>query len=304
MDKPYDTKYKIQDSLNISAGSGIRTMDLTTQFVLTPTNEIKNSINTSAHTNKAENKYVNNNEFQADRYIQDSNAHCVDTAKGANYVQVGHLDDYIDLGDVKVRESALNVDARTGLRGYNKNEYIHDDLVQSRNLPYYVADTNLVGDTKVTYLHEDITLTRNVPGYDVNSNVSGNEQVTYIHTDPQLSRVLPNYSLEATKTQSNLQKNVEHEHGKKLFLNVPSINNVYGNKAGIGENNVSNRNAQLLKKVQAGGFDGKASMPAKMLVDNRQNVETDKSRMDKAVINQHMGRFEKFAPYDSRYMQQ
>lgn len=303
MEKPYETKNKIQNSLNISASSGFRTMDLTTQYVAIPNNEIKNANNTSAHTNKVENRYVNNNEFSPDRFIQDSNAHAVDTTKGANHIQLGHLDEFIDLGEVRVRDSALNFEGHSGLRGIDKNEYIHGDLVQDRNLPYYVADTNLVGDTKVSYLHEDILLTRNVPGYDINSNVTGNEQVNYIHIDHQLERVLPNYSLEASKTQQNLQKTVEHEHMKKLNLNTPSITDVYGNKTGTGEINVSSRNAPLLKKIQPGGFDGKASMPAKTIVDHRKNVETDKSRMDKKVMSQHMGRFEKFAPYDSRYKQ-
>jgi hypothetical protein len=331
----YDVKNAIQKMINVSASSGFRTMDLTNQHVSEPTKEINKDLNHAfAQSNLRDSRYINNNVFNPDRYIQDTNAHSVDTIKGASYIQAGPLDDYIDMGEVKVRESALNVNYNTALSGNEKVDYIHGDLFQQRNLPYYTAESNISGETtnkvtyihddimldrsipqyqtdsnlsgndKISYIHEDVQLLRNLPEYSLDSGVRGNDKVTYIHNDVELDRRLPEYSANTNQTQSNLQKINHHDYIKQMHGAVPTIKDVYVNKAGQGESNVSSTTYYLDDKIQPGGYNIPAVMPMQNRPTNiKENFETDKAKMDRMVIDQHMGRFESYAPFDKRFRQ-
>ena len=351
LDKPYEVKYNIQQTLQKSANAGIKTTDRTTQHVLEPTKEINNNMSHAfAQSNIQDVKYVDNNNFNPDRYIQDANAHSVDTAKAANYIQMGNLDDFVDMGDVRVKDN-INIDYQTALRGNEKMDYIHGDLFQERNLPYYTAESNMKGDgnkvtyihddieldrtlpyytaesnmkgdgnkvtyihndiqldrtmpyhsaesnmrgdKKISYIHEDVYLERNVPEYNIDATIRGNDKVTYIHDDVQLERVLPEYVVNSAKTQPNMQKILEYEYIKKMNGSVPSITDVYVNKTGQGESNVSSRNYQLADKLQAGSYYNSGSMPSLNRTSNvKENFETDKAIMNRKVIDQHFGRFE------------
>lgn len=320
-DKPYETKFAIQSGLKTSATSGIRTMDRTQQHVLVPTKEVNENPNHAfAQSNLTENRYVNNNEFNPDRYLQDTNAHAVDTVKGADYIQIGHLDDYVDMGDVRTRD-AMNIDYNTPLRGNERTDYIHGDLFQERNLPYYATETNYKGDKtsiayihddieldrtipyysaesntsgdkKIAYIHDDIELGRNVPVYNVNTAIKGDEKVTYIHDDIELSRTLPEYQMNTIKAQNGLQKTLNPEYVKELYGAVPTVKNIAPNKTGKGESNISSRQFQLADKIQAGSFQNQGQIPSQTRFSNvKSNFVTDKSKMDKMVLDQQMGRF-------------
>jgi hypothetical protein len=99
--------------------------------------------------------FVNNNQMYTEPYVQDTNVYNVDTGKSADYIQVGTLDDYVDFGEIRV-QNAVNIDYQTPLSGNEKTEYIHGDLFQQRNLPYYTSASNLKGEQtgNVTYIHE------------------------------------------------------------------------------------------------------------------------------------------------------
>ena len=59
---------------------------------------------------------------------------------------------------------------------------------------------------------------------------------------------------------------------------------------------------QLADKIQPGGYQIPGSVPTKDRASNvKENFETDKAKMDKKVMDQHMGRFESFHPADSRF---
>lgn len=321
LDKPYETKFAIQSGVKTSANSGIRTMDRTQQNVLVPTKEINENPNHAfAQSNLNENRYVNNNEFNPDRYLQDTNVHSVDTIKGADYIQIGHLDDYIDMGDVRTRD-AINIDYNTPLRGNERTDYIHDDLFQERNLPYYATETNFKGDKtsieyihdeitldraipyhsaqsntsgdkKISYIHDDIELGRNVPIYNVNTAVKGNERVSLIHDDIDLQRTLPEYQVNTMRTQNGLQKTLNPEYVKELYGAVPQVRNIAPNKTGTGDANKSARQVQLADRLQPGSFQNQGQIPSQNRASNvKQNFETDKAKMSRMVLDQQMGRF-------------
>jgi len=360
-EKPYEVKYMVKQQLQKAAHSNIKTTDRTVQNVIEPTKEINRNLNhTFAQSNMQDIKYVNNNEFNPDRYLQSTNAHAVDTNVGADYMQPGYLDDFIDMGDVRTKD-AINIDYTTALKGNEKTDYIHGDLFQERNLPYYAAesnmkgdqnkvtyihddmelkralpyytaesnmrgndkvtyihedieldraipyysaDTNMSGDKKISYIHEDISLGRNIPEYNVDSNKRGNDKVSYIHDDIELERVLPEYQMNTMKTQQNVQKRINPEYIKEMTGNVPIIKDVYMNKGGQGESNKSSRNFQLADKIQPGGYHIPGQIPIQGRANLvKENFETEKSRMGRQVINQHMDRFGSAAPFDKRFRQ-
>ena len=214
LDKPYEVKYVIQPTLQKSAQTQIRTTDRTVQNVLEPTKEINKNINHAfAQSNVSDNnKFINKNRLNTDKYIQDTNAHSVDTIKGSNYIQIGSLDDFIDMGNVRTKD-AVNIDYQTQLKGNEKTEYIHGDLFQERNLPYYSAESNMKGDSnQVTYIHDDMELERVLPYYSAESNMKGDSnQVTYIHNDMELDRVLPYYSAESNMKGDSNQVTYIHD---------------------------------------------------------------------------------------------
>ena len=130
----------------------------------------------------------------------------------------------------------------------------------------------------------------------------GNEKVSYIHDDIELQRVLPEYQANTTKTQNNLQKRINPEYIKELTGSVPSIKDVYMNKAGQGESNISSRTKQLADKIQPGSYHIPGNIPSQNRANNiKENFQTDKSRMDKKVIDQHMNRFGSVAPFDKKF---
>ena len=360
MERPSEVKYAVKDAINVSGHSRMKTGDQTMQNVLIPTKEINNNMNYAfAQSNKQDIQYVNNNDFNPGRYLQDTVVHSVDTAKAADYMQNGYLDDFVDMSDIKVK-NAMNIEYETALRGSEQTDYIHGDLFQERNLPYYTAESNMKGDSnkvtyihddlelnrvlpyyqaesnmrgdsnkvtyihddieldraipyhsaesnmsgdkKISYIHDDIQLYRNIPEYNVDSNMKGNEQVTYIHDDLELDRVLPEYQLSTQKTQPNIEKRINPEYVREMYGGVPTVKDVYINKGGNGESNVSSRQFQLADKIQPGGYQIPGNIPNQNRTSNvKENFQTDKSRMDKKVIDQHMDRFGSVAPFDKRF---
>ena len=359
-ENPYDTKYKIQKSINNTVTSGVRTMDRTTQNVIEPTKEINRNLNHAfAQSNLHDNKYVNNTTMLTERFLQDTNAHTVNTIKGADHIQVGTLEDYIDGGMVKTKEQ-FNIDYGGTVkgneqvtyihddvqldrnipeyyvdgtvkgneqvtyihddlqlnrnvpeyyvdgtaRGIDKVTYLHDDLQLNRNVPEYYVDGTVKGIDKVTYLHDDVELNRNIPEYYIDGTIKGNEEVKYIHNDVELDRVLPMHEAFSNQTQQGLQKTIQHEHIKELYNTIPVVKDINANKTGMGETNMSSRKFQLQQKISPGGFDNLGQKPLVNKVNNiNENFESEKSKIGKKVSDQFTGRFETYAPYDTRFRQ-
>jgi hypothetical protein len=264
-----------------------------------------------------------------ERFLQDTNAHTVNTIKGAEHIQIGSLEDYIDGGMVKIKEQ-FNIDyggtykgneqvtyihddlqldrnipdyyVNGTVKGNEQVTYIHDDLQLDRNIPEYYMDSNLKGIDKVTYLHDDVELNRNIPEYYIDGTVKGNEQVKYIHDDKELDRVLPMHQAFSNQTQQGLQKTIQHDYMKELYNTVPVVKDINVNKIGMGETNMSSRNYNLQQKISPGGFNNTGQKPLVNKVNNiNENFESEKSRIGKKVMDQFTGRFETYAPYDKRF---
>ena len=88
-EKPFEVKYVIQPSIKNSVSSGVRTMDITQRHWGAPTKEINNDLlHPSANSAVSNVQHVNNNQFNSQRFLQDSLAH----PANSNISSIGHVD--------------------------------------------------------------------------------------------------------------------------------------------------------------------------------------------------------------------
>ena len=142
IEEPFEIKYVIQNPIHVSAESGVRTLDITEQKVQEPTKGVNDDrIYAFASTNKTNDKiYVNTNEFDPSRYIQDINNSCA-FSNPSRDAQITSIDDIIDTTNIRTKDKP-NVTYLTQLSGTDKHEYIHDDISLERNIPNHAAYTN------------------------------------------------------------------------------------------------------------------------------------------------------------------
>jgi hypothetical protein len=112
-----------------------------------------------------------------------------------------------------------------------------------------------------------------------------------------LGRNLPEYyTTTNTSTTQNYQR-MEH-NDRELERNIPT-GSYATNTISRGDTTAnSGREAFLIPKIQAGGFDGRGTVPELASARNyRESFNTEKSNMSKQVLAMGQERFEKPAPW-------
>ena len=100
--------------------------------------------NTNANTNVSNPSiYVNETEFDPNRFIQDHlNTNAVSNPS-LSHIQVTSIDDIIDMAPVKT-QNTLHTSYNTPIQGLQQhNIYDHNDIALNRNLPEHYANTNI-----------------------------------------------------------------------------------------------------------------------------------------------------------------
>jgi len=240
--EPFEVKYVIKPTIKTAATSGIRTLDIKQQYVGVPTKEIdEKPLNIMAQSTKSSNvaSYVDNNNFNPDRYLQDTNAHFVSSNLSSNNNHTS-IEDVLDLSNLPVYSELRNVSATAAFSGNEQNNYLHDDIKLSRNLPEYETTTNR-GDQRIN-------------------------------------------------------KNIRHENNIDLQRNTPSTS-FASNPTSRGFSDHSSRDARLAQKIQPGGFSAPVQIPMQGRMQNiKAPQESEKSRMNRFVIENMQNRFEKPTP--------
>jgi hypothetical protein len=241
--QPFEVKYVIQPTLKTSAQSGMRTMDITQQHVGKPTKEIDSvPLHAMAHANYTDNrKYVDNNSFNPERYIQDANAHHVNSNVSSNVGAYTDIEDILDLSNLPVKEELRHASASAAFSGTEQTKYFHDDIKLSRALPEYEATTN-VGNT-------------------------------------------------------NIYKRMEYENEIVKSRNIP-MNSYVTNPTTRGDSEIGSRDIRLAQKPCVGGFNIPAQVPMHGRMQNvrEDDIETEKSRINKFVMENMQNRFDKPFP--------
>jgi len=152
LERPYETKYKIQDVLKSNVRAPVSTTDRTQQVNYKAGKEINNNmINTSAVTNIK-----------------------------ADHTQITSIDEILDLSVVKTKD-INNINYHTPLRGNDKTEYIHDPIELERVIPLHQAHTNFKQPTDKTLQHEYMKeYERNTPltNYATNIGMRGENNIS------------------------------------------------------------------------------------------------------------------------------
>jgi hypothetical protein len=168
----FEVKYVIQPSIKNSATSGIRTMDITQKHAGNPTKEIDHSpLHAHAQSNLVANKHVDNNKFDSERYLQETNHQSIASNVSSNK-HCTAIEDILDLAELPVHEQTFNINVDAPISGVEQTKYFHDNIVRDRNLPEYNARTNTVNPSihKRIDPENTIELERNMPMNSFTSN--------------------------------------------------------------------------------------------------------------------------------------
>ena len=232
------TNSSIQEVAHKKATPNISSMNRHTElFVQDPSKGInENYMTVSAQPNRQELKHqtLNEENFNSDKYIQDTNAHSVYSNIGS-YVDNGVFldEDMMGLNDFRTKD-INSINHTTTLSGIEKTNHIYENFeFLDRNLPEYEVHSNLMGDNKkVSFIHDDLELERNLPEYQTRTNTNGSRKdVNFIHKDLELERNLPEYQ---TRTNTNgSRKDINFIHKElELERNLPEYQtktNIIGN---------------------------------------------------------------------------
>ena len=172
----YDVKNNIQHTINNTASSGCRTLDITQQNVQIPDNKIYNiPLHARVNTNMAQpSKYVINNDVHTERYLQNPNNHRVDSNISSNITSFTTIDEVLDMPELPIQNVHIINHTAPYSQSGDGTKYIHDELQKDRVLPNYSATTNKL-DKKIYKQQEYdnvIELGRNIPSGEMHTNMT------------------------------------------------------------------------------------------------------------------------------------
>ena len=217
IEQPYETKYSIQKTMNIFANSGMRTRDITNQYVTDVNNGVnKNPLNiNNVFSNIGQNIYKNNDtNLYTNNYIQDitqkeafSNISGIGEYNNNNNVNTTN---YIQ--DINQKEAFSNISA-TG--EYNNNTF---------NTNKYIQDINQI---------EAFSNVSGIGEYN-NNNVNTTNYIQDINQKEAFSNI----------SQNIYKNNDTNVYTDKYIQDINKKDEVFSNVSGIGENNNSMLNTK------------------------------------------------------------
>ena len=299
-EKPFEVKYVIQPSIKNSVSSGVRTMDITQRHWGAPTKEINNDLlHPTAHSAVSNIQHVNNNEFNSERFIQDSLAH----PAYSNISSIGHIDNN-EFDSQRFLQNSLTHPVLSNVSSVghysdnnemNTQRFVQDSLVHS-------ACSNVSSNARNTSSIEDILDLSGMPihnyiiHYNLNAPISGVEQTKYFHDDIALSRTLPNFIATTNAGDQKVYKRANYDNQIELQRNNPSAS-CESNPTARGIADHSSREAKLAPKISAGSY----SIPVQIPMKEREHIyysqESEKAKMNRTVMESMNGRFDRVNPF-------
>jgi hypothetical protein len=217
IEQPYETKYSIQKTMNIFANSGMRTRDITNQYVTDVNNGVnKNPLNiNNVFSNVGQNIHKNN----------DTNLHT------NNYIQ-----------DITQKEAFSNISA---IGEYNNNNVNTNKYIQDINQIEALSNISAIGEynnntfNTTNYIQDinKIEACSNISGigeYNNNNNVNTTNYIQDINQIEAFSNI-------SGIGEYNNNNNVNTQ---KYIQDINKKDEVFSNISGIGENNNSMLNTK------------------------------------------------------------
>lgn len=141
--EPYDTSYKITSRIKVEQNSGHITKGKITTNVAVPTKEVmeqSNYQNVNTNVGGHHKKDAKLSHKDTSKYMRDALHSNVRSNESEN-VQRTPIDELVNT-NVETRDT-MRISRDVHKTGYNKNEYIHDDVELRRVLPEHESRTNM-----------------------------------------------------------------------------------------------------------------------------------------------------------------
>jgi hypothetical protein len=326
--EPFEVKYVIQNPIKVSARSGNRTQDLTSQNVLEPTKEISiNPLHVDAKSNfgsSATITYLDNNNLNTERYVQNILHTSADARKyqdnqvfsnNNNVYTENYLQDALHMS-ADARKYQDNVVFSNNNNVYTEN-YLQDALHMSADARKYqdnqiFADNNIMEtdrylqdnvhafaesnknrNIQITPINEVLNIdirTKDQMNINYNTAVSGIEKENYVHKEMELERHNPQTYAQTNKTEDKFVRNTEQVM-KLLSFNRPiAQGDTNKGSSGYQKNDNITRDIQLRTPLNTGGYVGKANIPRiqRQEVSKLDNIKTS---INKSVSEQMHSRY-------------
>lgn len=173
----YEVKNVIQNPINVSTHSGMKTIGKVTTHVAEPTKEIiEDPMSVHAQANRTSANPLNGEmTMNTEKYLQES-LHSDVQSKFSQNVQLSSLEELYGVNPSNVTQNKINIDYTVNKIATKQQEYIHSDLELKRPVPEHKAHTN-VGQNihkKVVTPITERTYENNRPNVDVMSSMGRN----------------------------------------------------------------------------------------------------------------------------------
>jgi hypothetical protein len=293
-------------TMNLSANSGIKTLDITDQHVGTPTNEIcENNLQINAKSNISKNKHVNNNYLETDRYLQDVYYKDVSSMQTSNQV---------DLPTQTLETDRYLQDNLTGINVVSKQStQKHSAPTQKLDTDRFVQELNPqnVSSKYSSNLHHtsienvldlsDLPVHNNIMLLEAKAPYSGTEQNNYIHKDIELSRAMPEYKASTNLGNTKIYKRIDSENQIVNPRNLPITNFESNIRITKGNSDHGSRNVKLDEKIKPGCFLNSGIIPSKDRIihgiTKPSSGVSDKLKINQLVNEGMMSKFSEQSPY-------
>jgi hypothetical protein len=297
-DQTYDVKFSIKEVIKKgSVSSGFGCKNIVQTEVKIPTAEIiKNNLHADVRVNMGDTrKFINNNEFYTEKYIQNSNAHSVQTNVGTNKNYVSFDSDSFDadryLQDSNNHSVQTNIGTNKNYVSFDSDSFDADRYIQDVNV--INASTNPNSNNHYTLINEiadlsDLPIKANTMVISTNAPISKKDKINYIHSDIELQRNMPEYSAVSSKTE-NIYKMIQHTNDIELERNTP-ITSFVSNIVGKSSVDNNSKDARLNPKIHAGSFSIPANVPT-ISRSEKMNIDSEKSRLNRSFNNDVNERF-------------
>ena len=137
----------------------------------------------------------------------------------------------------------------------------------------------------------DLPIYDNIPVISHMAPHSSGDGSNYIHTDMQLSKNLPEYAMATNRNDRNVHHQQKSENVLNLDRNIPK-GNFHTTIIERGQSDHGSRTAQLIPKIQPGGYAIPGTVPSQSRVkDVPVGYESEKARISRLVNESMQGRY-------------
>jgi hypothetical protein len=163
--KPFEVKYVIQPTINVSAKSGVKNIGISNTKVMKPSRGINDNIRHNPVYSTKNNKiYIHNNDLNFKPYVHNEIKNISTTSNVSSSNMTTQLSDILDMSTVSVQD-VNNIEYNTTKTKSAGVTYIHDEIHLNRNLPEHDVTTNKGQNTsyKRNEYDNELVLSRNTP---------------------------------------------------------------------------------------------------------------------------------------------